>query len=139
MVNLATIISWFKTGLYPTEDQFKETWLSFWHKSEKIPYTQIEGGYNTATSFAKFPISKSLLVVNLSVSGSVFTPVGGTIDGHMTIIVKNVATAEVIQVIPTTGDWVSWDGSELKIPAGGLAEINIVKADKNYIMFKVKN
>ena len=71
MVSLATIISWFKTGLYPTEDQFRETWLSFWHKSEKIPISQIEDytGFNTATSFVNFPISRSLLVVTLSASG----------------------------------------------------------------------
>ena len=139
MVNLNTIFSWFETGDIPTEQQFRDTFSSFWHKSEKIPETQIEGGYNTATSFANFPISKSLLVVNLSASDSVFTPAGGMIDSHMTIIVKNMTAAEITQAIPATGDWVSWDGNELKIPANGIAEMNIVKADKNYIMFKVKN
>lgn len=141
MVSLATIISWFKTGLYPTEDQFRETWLSFWHKSEKIPMAQIENysGYNTATSLTNFPISRSLLVVNLSASSSIFTPLGGELEDHMTIIVKNTTSAELTQGIPTTGIWESWDGNELIIPADGLAEINIVKADKNYIMFKVKD
>jgi hypothetical protein len=141
MVSLATIISWFKTGLYPTEDQFRETWLSFWHKSEKIPISQIQdyNGYNTATSFTNFPISRSLLVVTLSASGSAFTPLGGDVESHMTIIVRNTTAAEITQEIPTTGIWISWDGNELIIPANGLAEINIVKADKNYIMFKVKD
>lgn len=44
MVSLKQILEWFQTGLYPTEDQFKQTWLSYWHKSEKIPRTQIIGG-----------------------------------------------------------------------------------------------
>lgn len=44
MVGLKQILDWFKTGLYPTEEQFRETWLSYWHKSEKIPRTQIIGG-----------------------------------------------------------------------------------------------
>jgi hypothetical protein len=141
MASLATIISWFKTGSYPTEDQFRETWLSFYHKSEKIPVSSIENynGYNTATSFANFPVSRSLLVVTLSASGSTFTPLGGDVESHMTIIVRNSTSAEITQEIPATGNWVSWDGNELVIPAGGLAEINIVKADKNYIMFKVKD
>ncbi len=141
MASLATIISWFRTGLYPTEDQFRETWLSFWHKSQKIPMSQIENysGYNTATSFVNFPVSRSLLVVTLSASGATFIPLGGNIESHMTIIVKNATAAEITQEIPTNGSWVSWDGNELIIPSNGLAEINIIKADKNYIMFKVKD
>jgi len=43
MASLQLILSWFKTGLFPTEEQFRKTWLSFWHKSEKIPATAIEG------------------------------------------------------------------------------------------------
>ena len=57
----------------------------------------------------------------------------------MTIIVKNPTANELTQSIPITGDWISWDGNELIIPPKGLAEINIIKADKNYIMFKVKD
>jgi hypothetical protein len=43
MVSLNQIFSWFKTGLIPTEIQFRQTWESFWHKSEKIPQSQIFG------------------------------------------------------------------------------------------------
>jgi hypothetical protein len=43
MASLQQIISWFKEGLFPNEDQFRQTWLSYWHKSEKIPQTQIFG------------------------------------------------------------------------------------------------
>jgi hypothetical protein len=43
MVSLNQIFNWFKTGLKPTESQFKETFSSFWHKSEKISGTQIDG------------------------------------------------------------------------------------------------
>ena len=141
MVNLATIFSWFRTGLYPTEEQFHDTFLSFWHKSERIPSSMIEdyGGYNTANSFTDFPVSRSLLVVSLSASSTVFTPSGGNLIGSMTIIVRNASSAPVTQEIPAYGVWVSWDGNELILPPNGLAEINIVKADKNYIMFKVKD
>ena len=44
MASLAQIFSWFETGDFPTEQQFRDTFSSFFHKSEKIPATQIEGG-----------------------------------------------------------------------------------------------
>jgi len=40
---LKTILNWFKTGLKPTEFQFKRTFESFWHKSDKIPVDNIDG------------------------------------------------------------------------------------------------
>lgn len=43
MASLQKIISWFQTGLFPTADQFRQTWLSYWHKSEKIPQSQVFG------------------------------------------------------------------------------------------------
>jgi len=41
--SLTQIFSWFKTGLFPTEQQFKDTFSSFFHKGEKIPAIAIEG------------------------------------------------------------------------------------------------
>lgn len=43
MVALTKILEWFKAGLEPTEEQFKQSWTSFWHKSERLPQTQILG------------------------------------------------------------------------------------------------
>ncbi|MBO9690725.1 hypothetical protein [Chryseobacterium sp.] len=40
---LNTIFSWFETGDFPTETQFKETFLSFYHKDDPIPFKSIEG------------------------------------------------------------------------------------------------
>ena len=40
---LNIIYSWFETGDYPTEAQFQATWSSFWHKSESLPMSSIEG------------------------------------------------------------------------------------------------
>ncbi|MWB96764.1 hypothetical protein GON26_20575 [Flavobacterium sp. GA093] len=39
--NLNTILSWFKTGLKPTQAQFWASWQSFWHKDELIPQNNI--------------------------------------------------------------------------------------------------
>ena len=43
MVSLNTIKNWFKTGLKPTQEQFWDTWDSFWHKNENIPVDKIDG------------------------------------------------------------------------------------------------
>lgn len=43
MANLNTIKNWFKTGLKPTQQQFWDTWDSFWHKEDNIPVANIEG------------------------------------------------------------------------------------------------
>jgi hypothetical protein len=40
---LHTIFSWFETGDFPTETQFKDTFLSFYHKDDSIPVKSIEG------------------------------------------------------------------------------------------------
>ena len=50
MASLQQILSWFKTGLFPNEDQFRQTWLSYWHKSEKIPQSQVFGLQETIES-----------------------------------------------------------------------------------------
>lgn len=43
MIDKNTIYSYFQTGDFPTEAQFKATWDSFWHKAEKIPLSSIDG------------------------------------------------------------------------------------------------
>ncbi|MEA9414394.1 hypothetical protein [Flavobacterium sp. PL02] len=41
MTDINTILSWFKTGLKPTQAQFWASWQSFWHKDEQIPQSSI--------------------------------------------------------------------------------------------------
>lgn len=43
MVSLKQLYEWFTTGKYPTEIQFQEQFKSFWHKSERMPLTQVLG------------------------------------------------------------------------------------------------
>ena len=42
-VSLNIIKNWFKTGLKPTQQQFWDTWDSFFHKDDKIPVESVEG------------------------------------------------------------------------------------------------
>lgn len=41
-ININTILQWFKAGKMPTEQQFSDSWKSFWHKDETIPQAKIE-------------------------------------------------------------------------------------------------
>lgn len=43
VVSLSTIKNWFKTGLKPTQQQFWDTWDSFFHKEDGIEKTNING------------------------------------------------------------------------------------------------
>ena len=47
MANLNEIFSWFSIGKTPTADQFKQSWSSFWHKSEKVSMSAIFGLENS--------------------------------------------------------------------------------------------
>ena len=61
MANLSTIKNWFKTGLKPTQQQFWDTWDSFWHKDDTIPVANIEGIDNLLNQKA----NKSVLEAHL--------------------------------------------------------------------------
>ncbi|RWX00903.1 hypothetical protein [Flavobacterium cerinum] len=39
---IETILKWYKEFDFPTEQQFRQSWTSFWHKDEKIPQSSIE-------------------------------------------------------------------------------------------------
>ncbi len=41
--SLSQIKAWFRKGLKPTENQFWDTWDSFWHKQEQIPMSSVDG------------------------------------------------------------------------------------------------
>lgn len=51
--NINTILSWFRTGLKPTENQFSASWRSFWHKDEAIPQSAISGLVNVLNAKAE--------------------------------------------------------------------------------------
>jgi hypothetical protein len=52
MATLPQIFEWFRTGKNPTEPEFKDTFQSFWHKSEKIPQTQVFGLENSLNNIS---------------------------------------------------------------------------------------
>ena len=49
---LNTIFTWFETGDIPTQEQFQQTFSSFYHKDNLIPVAQIEGITELVEGFA---------------------------------------------------------------------------------------
>lgn len=43
MISLKQIFAYFERTKRPTQSQFAETFSSFWHKSERLPLTQVQG------------------------------------------------------------------------------------------------
>ena len=56
-VPLSTIYSWFETGDFPTQQQFQETFSSFFHKEENISMESIEG---LQQEFEKFTTAEAI-------------------------------------------------------------------------------
>lgn len=62
MATLAQIYNWFMTGKKPTQDQFWESWGSFWNKSEPIPQNAISNlipNLNAKAEKAQFDAHKT--------------------------------------------------------------------------------
>jgi len=90
---LNTIFSWFEAGDFPTQTQFKETFLSFYHKDYLIPKENIEGFEEIFQSFALEieKIKKKLLSDDLSLDD---------LQEIVTFIKKNRADIEALKALP---------------------------------------
>lgn len=90
---LNTIFSWFEAGDFPTQTQFKETFLSFYHKEYLIPKENIEGFEEVFQSFALEieKIKKQLLSDDLSLD---------ELQEIVTFIKKNRADIEALKALP---------------------------------------
>lgn len=62
IVSLNTIKNWYKTGLKPTQAQFWDVWDSFRHKSDKVPFNEIEGMDTLLLSKADAAVVEDLVV-----------------------------------------------------------------------------
>ena len=90
---LNTIFSWFETGDFPTQAQFKATFSSFYHKDYLIPMESIEGIEETFQSFTLEinDIKKMLLSSDLSLD---------EIQEIVDFIKKNREDIEALKAMP---------------------------------------
>lgn len=81
-------------------------------------------GHNTATSLTSVPITKRLVIANLSAGGTL-SLVGTPADGReLHIIVKSTNGGAI--TLPTSGSWIVMGEKSLTLEAGGYCEINII-------------
>lgn len=81
-------------------------------------------GHNTATSLTSVPITKRLVIANLSAGGTL-SLAGTPADGReLHIIVKSTNGGAI--TVPTSGSWVVMGEKSLTLEAGGYCEINII-------------
>lgn len=92
MASISTILSWFKTGLKPTESQFAQSWSSFWHKDDSIPQSSVNGLQsilNNLTGSAQQPDT-----INFNGGGVYIIPAGKI----LTLLVIESATSQVLNI-----------------------------------------
>lgn len=71
--SLKEILGWFEKNKYPTQQQFKEAWTSFWHKSEKMPQNQVMGLEQSLRDKAsKYDLERAMLGLQFKQSVSTF-------------------------------------------------------------------
>ena len=86
-------------------------------------------GHNTATSLTSVPITKRLVIANLSAGGTL-SLAGTPADGReLHIIVKSTSGGAI--TLPTSGSWVVMGEKSLTLEAGGYCEINIISDGSN--------
>ncbi|MFP9114595.1 hypothetical protein ACLI1A_11680 [Flavobacterium sp. RHBU_3] len=123
MINsISTILGWFKAGKKPTEQQYADSWQSFWHKEEIIPQSTIENleqDFSLKTSNQDFLAhlsdpqahidlfksmqEESYKIIDAQVSGGVYTVTaddfGKTLryngTGEITIVLSTVVPSVV--------------------------------------------
>lgn len=86
-------------------------------------------GHNTVTSLTSVPITKRLVIANLSAGGTL-SLAGTPADGReLHIIVKSTNGGAI--TLPTSGSWIVMGEKSLTLEAGDYCEINIISDGSN--------
>lgn len=86
-------------------------------------------GHNTVTSLTSVPITKKLVIANLSAGGTL-SLTGIPADGReLHIIVKSTNGGAV--TLSTSGSWIVMGENSITLEAGGYCEINIISDGSN--------
>lgn len=98
IINRDTIKSWFQRGDKPTEEEFGNTWDSFWHKFEKIAMSAIDGLQDALNSKANTNHNHEISQVN-GLEDALANAGGGAIE-HDIIATVAGGGFEVGDVVP---------------------------------------
>lgn len=137
--DLNTIFSWFEEGDFPTDKQFQETFLSFFHKDEKIPQSAIE---NFETLLQAIPDPSQLKNILSAIAN--LEQYTEDIDGNLSALLRGIkvtGSAEEGNLIVTLGDYnnkytkfkvkIDIDKEELNVSGNGIATSSVHFGDEN--------
>ena len=91
--------------------------------SDSAGYVSRDRGQNTVTTLASLPITKSTVIANLSAATNISLASNMNVGESITVICT--PSKSFTQPIPTSGSFISMDGSSLSVTSGKKFEINI--------------
>lgn len=86
--------------------------------------TSSRSGVNTVSTLASLPVTKDVVLANLSAATNLTLASTMTVGDCITIIVNPTSSFE--QPLPTASGWSSLDGDSIQLSSGKLAEISIL-------------
>ena len=104
--------------------------------SDSAGYVSRDRGQNTVTTLASLPITKSTVIANLSKATNISLASNMNVGESITVICT--PSASFTQPIPTSGSFISMDGSSLSVTSGKKFEINIYCYNTNVYSISCK-
>lgn len=87
---------------------------------------QFYEGFNTATTVSQIPVTKRLVIVNISQSEALSLEQVPSAGREIHIIINNSSTSTISIALPNTGKYVCITEPALSLNAGSYAELNII-------------
>lgn len=104
--------------------------------SNSAGYVSRDRGQNTVSTLTSLPITKSTIIANLSKATNISLAANMNVGESITIICT--PSASFTQPIPTSGSFISMDGSSLSVTSGKKFEINIYCYNTNVYSISCK-
>ena len=104
--------------------------------SDSAGYVSRDRGQNTVFTLTSLPITKSTIIANLSKATNISLASNMNVGESITVICT--PSASFTQPIPTSGSFISMDGSSLSVTSGKKFEINIYCYNTNVYSISCK-
>jgi Pectate lyase superfamily protein len=107
-----TILSWFQTGDFPTQEQFAESWKSFYHKEENIPVDKVENLNAELQNKADASVFETHLTNENSHNATLAKLDASNLNEENTQAWKTALGVTTTTLNPASNYLVYWDGND---------------------------
>ncbi|UTX50095.1 hypothetical protein [Chryseobacterium sp. MA9] len=132
-IPLKTIYSYFETGDFPTQEQFREAWSSFWHKDESILPS------NVATVDEPGNVSPLGNVYTKNQTDNMFMSHGDYTDNNGNILAEKIQAlglTTIVEAVETTISEFAGNSDSYKFENNDFIAIRISEENYSLYMFK---